>query len=150
MLVTGSGDSKLEMTVKSFDPALTVTRAGCAVQVLDEGGAGVDADREGLALGVIEKPLADSRQELDIIRLAVGDQDVGNGVPVEVANHRRDRPRPARVQPRARREGDRTPFCDWLSRIDTWLEPSSAITRSGKPPGMRSATVIPTGLVPTK
>ena len=24
------------------------------------------------------------------------------------------------------------PFCDWLSRIDTWLEPSSATTRSGR------------------
>ena len=26
------------------------------------------------------------------------------------------------------------PGCDWLSRIDTWLEPSSATTRSGKAP----------------
>ena len=41
------------------------------------------------------------------------------------------------------------PVCDWLSRIETWLEPSSATTRSGKAP-VRLATVIPTGLVPTK
>ena len=41
------------------------------------------------------------------------------------------------------------PCCDWLSRIDTWLEPLSATTRSGKAP-VRLATVIPTGLVPTK
>ena len=41
------------------------------------------------------------------------------------------------------------PPCDWLSRIDTWLEPLSATTRSGKVP-VRLATVIPTGLVPTK
>ncbi len=40
------------------------------------------------------------------------------------------------------------PFWDWLNRIETWLEPLSATTRSGRPPG-RSLTVIPTGSVPT-
>ena len=41
------------------------------------------------------------------------------------------------------------PGFDWLSRIDTWLEPLSATTRSGSGP-VRLATVIPTGSVPTK
>ncbi len=53
---------------------------------------------------VVEKPLADARQECHIVRPAVGDQDVGIGTAREIADDGRNRADAARRKPRPLRE----------------------------------------------
>ena len=80
MVVTGSGPSKPEISVRSFDPALTVTRSSLAVEVADEAGAPGRCRRRRIGgFVVVEEPLSDARQQRDVVRLAIGDQEVGEG-----------------------------------------------------------------------
>ncbi len=95
----------MAITVTSFDPGVDGDQVGLAVEGADEGRAGIGAHGEARGVRVIEEPLSHARQQHDVVGLAVGDQDIGEGS-AEVPHHRGHRPRAAGIQPRTGLEGD--------------------------------------------
>ena len=83
VLVVGFAPSKPEISVRSFDPALTVTRPVWPLKLPTKLGTGLVPDGEGRGVRVVEEPLADARQQHDVVRPAVGDQEVGMPSPVK-------------------------------------------------------------------
>ena len=86
-------------------PGIDRDQVGLAVEAAHEEQPGIVADREGLGILVVEEPAADAREQGDVVRPAVADQDVLIGAAGgEVADDRGDRACPAGIQPRPRIE----------------------------------------------
>ena len=142
--MTGSEPMKSEISGQVVRPGIDRHQVGLAVEVADEERSGIGADGEGLGILVVEEPAADAREQGDLVRPAQLLTARLDGPP-EVKGRRPWRPVRSRrrIQPRpGTNEMAAAAAVDWLSRIDTWLDPLSATTRSGRAP-VRLATVIP-------
>ena len=105
MVKVGSGPVKSEISVRLFEPALTVTRSGLPSKLPTKMGPGWLPTAKVVGLGVVEEAAADAGQDHDVVRQAVADQDVGLAVAVDVLDDRGHRPG-AGLEPRPRREGE--------------------------------------------
>ena len=103
--MTGCEPMKSEMSVRSFDPELTVTMSGLPSKLPTNRGPGWLPTEKDLGVLVVEEATADARQQHHIVRLAVADQDVGYTVTGHVLDDRGHRAVTG-LEPGPRREGD--------------------------------------------
>ncbi len=95
LCVTGLAEPRPEISVPSFEPALSVANPWPSPLKLprnSEDGAwptGIGRDRLRL---IVEEPAADAGEDLDVIGPAVGHGQVGLAAPQQVADGHRDRP----------------------------------------------------------
>ena len=147
--MTGCEPMKSEMSVRSFDPALTVTRSGWPSKLPTKSGPGLLPDREGRGVLVVEEAVADARQQHHIVRLAVADQDVGYAVAGQVADDRGDRAGTAGFSRGPAVKVMLSP-CGLVEQDRDLVGALVGDHQVGQASPLTSATVIPTGLVPAK
>ena len=95
---------------------------------------------------VVEEAVAKPLEQPDVVRAAVGDQQVGHAVAQNFATAVETGPTPAWIIGPC---SNVKPFpSGTLSKIETSLDPLLAMIRSSRPLPVRSATVMPTGSVP--
>src|SRR5262249_59578201 len=131
VLVTGSGPLRPEISVMSFDPALTVATPDVPSKVLGRGGLGRMPTRKVGGFRSLKKPPPTPGSTIKELATLLLTTTSGLPSPVTSATAVPTGPSPAlRRGPGTRL---RVPLVDWLSKIDTSLEPLLATTRSGRP-----------------
>ena len=106
MLVTGSGPSKPEINVRSFDPALTVTRSVLPSKLPTKIGPGSVPTGKIVGLGSLKKPWPTPGSSMTLFDWLLVTRMSGLPSPVKFPTDRGDRPEPPELSRGPGRERD--------------------------------------------